>query len=299
VFRDAERAVLRNVATAFPELQSVSAPARDFILWHRRGFLELGRRVRLPGPVSAVFADQDGLYASACTQYRDSMNDVAEWAKARDLMDHTGGECVPRQVSLLEAHVHQPARVALLQHHDGYGPELEVGAELPERYQRPAAELETLLAGVPVLAVLAPDELRAVARAARPLTLGPTERLVVQGEAGSSLFLLAEGELEVMLRRDGEDVLVDTMSKGAVVGEMSLLTGEPRAATVRARDGAVVYEVGQDQYAPVLSAHPELVDELARIMVGRLDERRKLLDARDAARDRATVARQIRRRLLR
>jgi CRP-like cAMP-binding protein len=296
VFRDAERAVLRNVAAAFPELQAVSKPARDFVLWHRKGRWELGRTVRLPGAISALFADQDGLYGSACTQYRDSMNDVADWAKERGLMDHTGEECVPRQVSLLEAHVNQPARVALLQHHDGYGPELEVGAELPAKYQRPAAEIEALLAGIPILALLAADEQRALARTARPLTLGPTERLVVQGEAGGSLFVIADGELEVMLRGDdGEDVLVDTMSKGAVVGEMSLLTGEPRSATVRSRDGAVVYEVGAQQYAPVLGAHPELVDILAKLMVSRIDERRTRLDARAAARERAAIAGRIRR----
>jgi CRP-like cAMP-binding protein len=298
VFRDAERAVLRRVAAAFPELQTVSASARDFVLWHRKGRFELGRTVRLPGAVSGLFADQDGLYGSACTQYRHSMNDVADWAKERDLMDHTGAECVPRQVSLLEAHVNQPERVALLQHHDGYGRELEVGAELPETYQRPASELQTLLAGVPVLAVLGPEELGTVARTARPLTLGPTERLVVQGESGSSLFVLAEGELEVLLRRDGHDVLVDTMIRGAVVGEMSLLTGEPRSATVRARDGAVVYEVGSRQYAPVLEAHPELVDVLAQLMVDRLRDRRERLDARDGGRQHAAVVRQIRRALL-
>ena len=213
-------------------------------------------------------------------------------------MDHTGVECVPRQVSLLEAHVNQPARVALLQHHDGYGPELEVGAELPETYRRPAAEIEALLAGIAVLGVLEPDERQALARAARPLTLGPTERLVVQGQEGGSLFVLADGELEVLLRQgDGEDVLVDTMRKGAVVGEMSLLTGEPRTATVRALDGAVVYEIGASQYAPILRAHPELVDVLAQLMVDRLRERRRRLDAREAARDHATIARQIRRAL--
>jgi CRP-like cAMP-binding protein len=295
VFRDAERAVLRNVAAAFPELESVSAPARDFILWHRKGRFGLGR---VPGAVSGLFADQDGLFGSACAQYRDSMNDVAGWAKERGLMDHTGGECIPRQVSLLEAHVNQPARVPLLQHHDGYGPQLEVGAELPETYQRPASEIETLLAGVPILALLEPDERRALARAARPLTLGPTERLVVQGHEGGSLFVLADGELEVLLRRDdGEDVLVDTMRKGAVVGEMSLLTGEPRTATVRALDGAVVYEIGAQQYGPLLRAHPQLVDVLARVMVDRLRERRRRLDARAAEREHAAIARQIRKAL--
>src|SRR5215218_2005843 len=48
VFRDAERAVLRRTPGAFPELGFLSEPARDFVLWHRRGRFELGRTVRLP-----------------------------------------------------------------------------------------------------------------------------------------------------------------------------------------------------------------------------------------------------------
>jgi CRP-like cAMP-binding protein len=289
VFRDAERAVLRNVAAAFPELDDVPGPAREFVLWHRRGRFE---GIRLPGTVSGLFADQDGLFASACAQYRDSMNRVADWAKGAGLMDHTGVECVPRQVSLLEAHVNQPARVALLQHHDGYGPELEVGAELPATYRRPASEIQALLAVVPIFALLAPDELAALARTARPLTLGPTERLVVQDQAGDSLFVLAEGDLEVVLRRDGgEDVVIDALGKGAVVGEMSLLTGAPRTATVRALDGAVVYEIGTRQYQPLLHDHPELLDVLTDLMVERLRDRRDRLDARDT---RASIAKRIR-----
>ena len=280
VFRDAERAVLRNVAAAFPELDALPAATRNFVLWHRKGRFEL---VRIPGAVSGLFADQDGLFASACSQYRDSMNHVAEWAKRNGLIDYTGGECVPRQVSLLEAHVNQPARVELLQRHDGYGPELEVGAELPVTYRRPAREIEALLADVPIFALLATAERAALAHAARPLTLGPTERLVVQGQAGDSLFLLAEGELEIVLRgEDGDDRVVDTVAKGAVVGEMSLLTGAPRTASVRALDGAVAYEIGARQYGPLLREHPELLDTLTDLMASRIRERNERLSAREA-----------------
>ena len=48
VFRDAERAVLRNVAAAFPELEFLADWMRDLILWHRKGRFELGRAIRLP-----------------------------------------------------------------------------------------------------------------------------------------------------------------------------------------------------------------------------------------------------------
>jgi CRP-like cAMP-binding protein len=171
-------------------------------------------------------------------------------------------------------------------------PRIRAGAEPPATYRRPAGEIEALLAAVPIFALLAPAELGALARTARPLTLGPTERLVVQGQDGDSLFVLADGELEVVLRRDGgEDVVVDTLAKGAVVGEMSLLTGAPRTATVRALDGAVVYEIGARQYGPLLGDHPQLLDVLADLMVERIRDRRERLDVRDA---RTTLAARIR-----
>ena len=143
--------------------------------------------------MSALFADQDGLFGAASSQYRASMNEVADWAEQQGLMDHTDVECVPRQVSLLEARVNQPDRVATLQRRDGYGADLEVDAELPDAFRRPAAEIEGLLAALPVFAMLPPGEVSALARTARPLTLGPTERLVVQGQEGGSLLVVAEG----------------------------------------------------------------------------------------------------------
>ena len=56
------------------------------------------------------------------------------------------------------------------------------------------------------------------------------------------------------------------MGRGRVVGEMALLTGETRAATVRSVDETIVYEIGRQQYEPLLLAHPEWLDELADVM---------------------------------
>src|SRR3954452_23577412 len=189
-----------------------------------------------------MLGDQDGLFASACNQYRASMNQVADWAQDEGLMDHAGEECVPRQVSLLEAHMNQPTRVALLQRRDGYDSEtLKVGAELPPDYTPPLADLAELLAGTPLFALLTPAEIAVLAHSARPLTVGPMERVIVQGQPGDSLFVVVEGTVEVMLRRaDGAEVNLATRPHGTVLGEMSLLTGEPRSATVRALDGALV-----------------------------------------------------------
>jgi CRP-like cAMP-binding protein len=292
VFRDAERAVMRQTPAAFPELGYLPAPARELVLWHRRGRPDARRWLRAPNAVSALMHDQDGLFPAACNQYRMSMNAVAAWARERSLMNPAGRECVPRRVSLLEAYMNTPERVAALQRRDGYGEQLDV-SEASAAAEPPLEDAEALLASVPIFRLLDPQELRALARGARPLALGPAERFVVQGTEGTSLFVVADGTVEVVLRRPhGPDMHVDTMGRGAVVGEMSLLTGEPRSATVRAADAALVYEIGWRQYEPLLRAHPEWIDELAAIMEQRLRERRASLAAYEL-RERQEIGRRI------
>lgn len=290
VFRDAERAVLRMTPAAFPELGFLPAQVREFVLWHKRGQLGLESSLRVPTPMTRLLGDQDGLFASACAQYRRSMNAVAVWSKARLLMDFTGDECIPREASLLETRIARPAQVALLQQRDGYEEGLDLPVELPVEYERSTEDLSRLLDDVPIFASLTRDERRELARTARPLRLGPLERLVVQGQKGASLFVVVEGAVEVLLRReDGRDWPLDTRVKGSVIGEMSLVTGEPRAATVRAVTGATVYEIGKRQYEPLLRRRPELLDELAAIVEQRLREQAERLHAYDADRERKAI----------
>jgi Cyclic nucleotide-binding domain len=253
VFRDAERAVLRQAADAFPELGHLPAPAREVVLWQRFGF-----------------AGTQGVYATACNQYRASMNAVADWARARGLMDHAGPECVPSTVSLLEAYGRDPRRVEVLQRQDGLGAELTVH-EAVVADEPTTEEIEWLLAEVPIFSMMSPEEVHRLALGVRPLLLGPTQRFVVEGHEGTSLFLVGDGEVEVRRRKDdGTDWLVEIMGRGEVVGEMALLTGEARAATVRAVDETVVYEICLAQYEPLVREHPEWLEQLGEVMEERL-----------------------------
>ena len=293
VFRDAERAVLRQTGAAFPELGYLPRPARDLVLWHRRARPHSVPIVRVPKVVAGLMLGQDGLFAAACNQYRASMNAVAAWATEQSLMNPAGNECIPEQVSLLEAYMEHPERIPALQRRDGYGPRLDV-IEPADAEQPPVEDAEQLLRTLPLFRMLAADELGALARSARPLALGPMERFAIQGTAGTSLFVVADGEVEVIVRRDqGPDLRVATLGRGEVVGEMSLLTGEPRTATVRAGDGARVYEIGQPQYAPLLQTQREWVEDLAAIMEERLRQRDADLEAYDARARRRDIGRRI------
>ncbi|MGA9278902.1 cyclic nucleotide-binding domain-containing protein [Ilumatobacter sp.] len=270
VFRDAERAVLRKTADVFPELGYLPGPMREVSMWQQQGV-----------------AGQQGLYPTACNQYRASMNSVAKWAKDRNLMDYTDDECIPVRASLLEAIMNDPDRVDVLEHADGYGDTVDLRipagrAADDAESERMLEEFEELLGRAPILRLLSRDELRTLAAGALPLLAVPGERIVVQGAEGDSLFVVADGEVEVLIEYEGRDRVVDTMGPGAVIGEMALLTGERRNATVRAIDTAMILQIGTRQYESILRAHPEWVNDLALMMQERLVAREKRLARKES-----------------
>ena len=274
VFRDAERAVLRKSLDAFPELNGFSPKIRDFVMWHQKGKLDLLLVKSVPKALSGLFGDQDGLYASACNQYRASMNEVAEWAKERGLMDYTGHECVPSEVSLLRAHMDQQhALVSLLQKRDGYAPSLDVLHSLPEEYRETQSLIAESLHHISLFGALSQEEREMLAAKARLIELGPMERITIQGQPGSSLFILFEGNLEVLVRqKDGHDIHVASLQKGAVFGEISFLTGAERSSTVRALEKATVIELHSNHLRPIIQSRPQLLEAFTTLMQTRLQE---------------------------
>jgi hypothetical protein len=106
VLQDTERTLLQTAAHAFPELAGVPACVRDLLLWREAGDLGVAFAPRW---LAQRLGDQDGLYASASRAYRRSMNEVARWARARDLMSFAGAECIPPEASLVEGMLAQRA----------------------------------------------------------------------------------------------------------------------------------------------------------------------------------------------
>jgi CRP-like cAMP-binding protein len=105
--------------------------------------------------------------------------------------------------------------------------------------------------------------------------------LIRDGDLGTSLFILAAGKVEVLRRiEDGSDLHISNLGAGSVLGEISLLTGLPRSATVRAdEDGALVFEIAEESYRPLIMAHPEWLDELAALMDERMANEREVLSS--------------------
>lgn len=83
------------------------------------------------------------------------------------------------------------------------------------------------------------------------------------------MFVLVEGLLYANVEQEGNSVRVGQIVPGEVFGEMSLLTGVARSATVTAATDAVIYEITQKAMAELLQRRPELMHSLSEVMAER------------------------------
>ncbi len=184
---------------------------------------------------------------------------------------------VPREVSPSKArhavissilkHLHQAGITLAYPKQDAYF------APMPKR-QLDTGLIEdrcTLLSRVPWLEALDEDERRRLAAALVERRFAPGDELVKQGETGDSMFIVVEGLAEALVRsaKLDSEVKVGQLIPGEFIGEMSLLTGASRSATVRAVTGLVAYEVRKEHLAPLLEARPELAEAIGNILAER------------------------------
>lgn len=132
-----------------------------------------------------------------------------------------------------------------------------------------ATRARALLAGTGMFEGLNDELLEQLAREARHVTFGPGERLVSQGGAGSSLFLVESGE--ALVTRDAgeegiDEIEVGRLKDGDFFGEMSLWTGAPRSANVTALTTCSILELDRAAVAPVFLEAPGFAESLSRVL---------------------------------
>lgn len=96
-----------------------------------------------------------------------------------------------------------------------------------------------------------------------------TERIVTQGEAGESMFFLVRGHVEVSITRNGQQTIVAKLGPGDCFGEMSLLTGAERTATVVALDEVETVEIIKQVFASLVRNNPEILSRLSELLAQR------------------------------
>jgi small-conductance mechanosensitive channel len=110
---------------------------------------------------------------------------------------------------------------------------------------------------------------------------GRGEAVIEEGTEGESLFVLLRGTAHVTVVKRGTNVRVGGLRTGDCFGEMSLLTGERRSATVRAEGDCYVMEISKPVMAEVLRDSPQCLEQLSELLARRKMENEGIL--KDAA----------------
>lgn len=134
-------------------------------------------------------------------------------------------------------------------------------------YEQRQKETEAMIAAVAVFAPLSPADITLLAQHSVTQLYTKGETIIAEGEAGSSFFIIAKGEVEVGVdwgTRRFETV--GTLEAGDYFGERSLMTGENRSATVRTTTDSSLVVIEKETFAKVLRGNPSLVESIGIIL---------------------------------
>lgn len=115
------------------------------------------------------------------------------------------------------------------------------------------------------------DILTALAQKVRNRTLRKNQVLFKKGDEGSSLFIITSGKAKIVTSdSQGNEVILNQVGAGEIIGEMALLDFEPRSAGVVALEETSVMELSREDFMEILSSQPEVALSLIRSLISRL-----------------------------
>lgn len=175
---------------------------------------------------------------------------------------------------------------------DGTHAELQRGGGVYQRlYEQQAAYVVGLpglgleaerLRAIPLFSALGPEALAALAERLVPERFTESEEIVRQGEPGDKLYIVSRGNVEVVVTSGHIETRINMLTDGDYFGEMALLTGEPRSATVRATAVSELYSLSHAHFALLLEREPEVEQAVSETVAKRraaLDEAASALGA--------------------
>jgi len=122
----------------------------------------------------------------------------------------------------------------------------------------------------PLFDGLSPDELVAVMRGLELVSFEAGDLIVVEGEVGDSMFILSSGRVKAYVRTPaGRSTKVDEFEEGDFFGEIAVLTGKPRTATLTAAEECDCLVLNRTALDGITEQHPRVLEVLKKFQAER------------------------------
>ncbi len=119
-------------------------------------------------------------------------------------------------------------------------------------------QLEHQISEIPIFNELTSEDTEVLSQYIFPKELPVGGLVCKEGQHGSFLSFVVSGELEIVKTLDDKEVIISKISEGASLGEMALIDGLTRSATVRAFKASTILILRRDDFNNLLSKHPEV-----------------------------------------
>lgn len=153
------------------------------------------------------------------------------------------------------------------------------------------------LSKVPIFSELNEETLNKIEKAGQRKSYNKGETILLEDDPGTALFIIISGKVKVARSsNDGKEVILTILNANDFFGEMAILDGQKRSATVSTIEKSEVFIIQRDDFINLLYNHPEISIALLQELASRLrnaDMKIKSLSLKDAEGKVATVILQI------
>jgi CRP-like cAMP-binding protein len=132
-------------------------------------------------------------------------------------------------------------------------------------------DVETLR-NIPLFTGLPTARLKLIAYTAEMVRFEPAEVIVRQGDPADAVYIIAEGETEVLLTDDeGKEISLGTMGRHTLFGEIGVLCQGRRTTTVKAKDRVVTFKISARLFLELVRSSPEIGMQVMTVLAQRLE----------------------------
>ncbi len=136
-------------------------------------------------------------------------------------------------------------------------------------------QIGKIIKKVPIFRMLGKESIDFIVERLKFKTFGTGEAICKTGDKGEEMYIIISGETDVCVGEPGKEVVVATLKSGDYFGEMSLLTDEPRSATVLSKEGCETFVLYKNDFDVILERFPSIALSMTKIVSQRLSDTNK------------------------